>query len=344
MKKQVLAAALCAGCAGAALAQSNVGIYGVLDLSLVNVSGATPGSAGFDGNDTKVQSGTLQGSRIGFRGTEDLGGGLSAIFTIESGILADTGASDQGGLLFGRQAFVGLRSSTLGAITIGRQYGPEYLAWKLMEPMDDGFAGAGSNFFATNGKRVNNSIKYTTPTINGLTADVLYGAGEVPGKSTASRDIGGSVTWVRGPVVIRAGYNRLDNAAASDKAVNYVAGGSYDFRVVKAIAIYGNNKGTGSIDNRDFLLGASVPVGASTFLASYIRKDDKSGANKDAHQVAVTWTHDLSKRTIAYVSAARVSNRNGASYHTYNATLPAATQAGAVAGTREVNIGLRHAF
>ncbi|MYM30356.1 porin [Duganella sp. CY15W] len=344
MKKHLLAAALCASCTGAALAQSNVSIYGVMDLSVATVSGATAGSTGFNGNDTKMQSGTLQGSRLGFRGAEDLGNGLSAIFTLESGILADTGASDQGGVLFGRQAFVGLKSNTLGAITLGRQYGPEYLAWKLVEPMDDGFAGAGSNFFATNGKRVNNSVKYTTPAMGAVTADVLYGFGEVAGNNAAGRDIGASITYADGPVLVKVGYNSLNNATATDKSTNYVISGSYNFQVLKAIAIYGNNKGTGSTDNRDLLLGASIPFGANTLLASYIRKDDKSSADKDAHQIAVTWTYDMSKRTIAYMSAARVTNKNGATYHTYNATLPTATQTGAVAGTREFNIGLRHAF
>ncbi|OEZ55502.1 porin [Duganella sp. HH105] len=344
MNKQLLAAALCAGCAGAALAQSNVAIYGVLDVGVATVSGATAGSSGFNGNDTKMQSGTLQGSRIGFKGAEDLGNGLSAIFTLESGILADTGASDQGGLLFGRQAFVGIKSNTLGAITLGRQYGPEYLAWKLVEPMDDGFAGAGSNLFATNGKRINNAVKYTTPTVGGVTADVLYGFGEVAGNNAASRDIGASVTYAGGPVLFKAGYNSLNNATASDKSTNYVLSGSYNFQVLKAIVIYGSNKGSGSTDNRDLLLGASIPFGTHTLLASYIRKDDKSSADKDAHQIAVTWTYDMSKRTIAYLSAARMTNKNGAAYHTYSATLPAAGQAGAVAGTREFNVGLRHAF
>lgn len=102
--------------------------------------------------------------------------------------------------------------------------------------------------------------------------------------------------------------------------------------------------GTGSVDNTDLLLGASVPFGANTLLASYIRKDDKSSANKGAHQLALTLTHAFSSRTIGYLSGARVSNKNGANYHTFGATLPTATQSGAVAGTREVNIGLRHAF
>lgn len=351
MKKTLMAAAVCACSAGPALAQSNVSIYGVLDLSVARTTGAiasthTPTATlpAFSGNDTKMQSGTLQGSRLGFRGTEDLGGGWSTIFTLESGILADTGASDQSGLLFGRQAFVGLKNKDLGTLTFGRQYGPECLAWKLMEPMDDGFAGAGSNLFATNGKRVNNAVKYTTPSFSGVTADILYGFGEVADNNAANRHIGGSVIYTGGPLTIRAGYHRQNNATATDHSTNYVIGGSYDFRVVKAIIISGSNKGTGNTDSRDLLLGASIPFGSSTILASYIRKNDRTIANKDANQWALTYTYDLSKRTIVYASTAKVSNKNGANYHTYSATLPVAGQTGAVAGTREFNMGLRHAF
>lgn len=344
MNKKILVALLCVGSTGGALAQSNVSVYGLMDLGLATVSGATAGSNDFKGNNTKMQSGTMAGSRLGFRGTEELGNGLSAIFTLESGILADTGASDQGGLLFGRQAFVGLKSDTLGAITLGRQYGPEYLAWKLLDPMEDGFAGAGSNLFSTNGKRVNNTVKYTTPTFSGVTADVLYGLGEVVDNNAASRDIGASLTYAQGPLTVRVGYNSLNNPTATDKSTNYVIGGSYDFQVVKAVAIYGSNKGTGSTDNRDILLGASIPFGSSTVLASYIRKDDKSVANKDANQFALTYTYALSKRSAVYASAAHISNKNGATYHTYSASLPTADQKGAAGGTREFNIGLRHTF
>jgi GBP family porin len=351
MNKPLLAAALCVACSAPALAQSNVTIYGVVDIGVATVGGATASShaptaalPAFNGNNTKLQSGILQGSRLGLRGVEDLGGGLSAVFTLESGILADTGGSDQSGLLFGRQAFVGLKSATLGAITVGRQYGPQYLAWKLIEPMDDGFAGTASNLIPTNGKRVNNAVKYTTPNLRGLVADVLYGMGEVAGNAAASRDIGASLTYSAGPLVLRAGYNSLNNASASDKSTNYVFGGSYDFQLLKAIAIYGSNKGQGATDNRDLLLGVSVPFGASTVLASVMRKDDKSAANQDARQLALTYTYDLSKRTIVYASAAKVSNDNGAGYHTASATLPLAGQTGARAGTREFNVGLRHAF
>lgn len=351
MKKTFLAAAVCALASSAALAQSNVSIYGVMDIGLASVTHATPSThtptaalPAFGGNETKIQSGILQGSRLGFRGTEDLGNGLSALFVLESGILVDGGASDQGGLLFGRQAYAGLKSGSLGALTMGRQYAPVYLAWKLIEPMDDGFAGAGSNFLPTGGKRINNSVKYTTPTINGVVADVLYGMGEVAGNSAASRTLGASLTYQSGPLTIKAGYGSQNNATATDKARSSIAGAIYDLGMVKLAGIVGSSKGAGSTDTRDLLLGATVPFGVHSILASYIRKDDRSSADRDAHQLALTYMMELSKRTIVYASAANVSNKNGANYHTFSANVPVAGQTGAIAGTREMNVGLRHSF
>ena len=100
-------------CAGAAYAQSSVTLYGVVDTNIeyaTNLPGATPGSSG---NRVSMQSGGLSGSRWGLRGVEDLGGGLSALFVLESGFASDTGQSQQGSRLFGRQAYVGLKSSLI---------------------------------------------------------------------------------------------------------------------------------------------------------------------------------------------------------------------------------------
>ena len=123
MKKTLVALAALAT-VGAAFAQSSVTLYGRIDASVANnkTTTTTPGGvATVSDGGTLIQSGANTGSRWGMRGTEDLGGGLSALFQIESGFAADTGASGQGGLLFGRQAFAGL-SGGFGTITLGRQY------------------------------------------------------------------------------------------------------------------------------------------------------------------------------------------------------------------------------
>ncbi|HXZ10063.1 MAG TPA: porin, partial [Paraburkholderia sp.] len=121
MNKKVLTTALLATFAGAAHAQSSVTLYGIIDagVSYVNHSkNATGGSS----NLFKYDDGVAQGSRWGLRGTEDLGGGLKAIFLLESGFNSGNGTMGQSSTLFGRQAFVGLTKDGIGSFTMGRQY------------------------------------------------------------------------------------------------------------------------------------------------------------------------------------------------------------------------------
>ncbi|HEX7647654.1 MAG TPA: porin, partial [Noviherbaspirillum sp.] len=117
--------------AGGAAAQTAVSVYGLMDLGVVAESGGPGGSL------LKLTSGISAGSRIGFRGTEDLGDGLKAKFVIESGIAADTGGVTQGGLVYGRQAFVGL-DGHFGSLTAGRQYAPHFLAIDDIDPFGTG--------------------------------------------------------------------------------------------------------------------------------------------------------------------------------------------------------------
>ncbi|WP_308610527.1 porin [Massilia frigida] len=126
MNKHVFA--VCGIFCNVAMAQSSVTVYGVADAALVKESGGVAGGV------TKMVGGVEGGSRLGFRGTEDLGGGLAAIFTLEMGFNLDTGTSAQGGVAFGRQAFVGLNSKA-GALTLGRQYTPPcFLLFRQLIP------------------------------------------------------------------------------------------------------------------------------------------------------------------------------------------------------------------
>ena len=134
MKKTLIAFAALSAIAGMAQAQSTVTLYGLLDANVGTVKSnvftpadaVNPNGSYSSQRQTIVGSGGLNGSRFGFRITEDLGGGLAAIGNLEGGLNIDTGASGQGGLLFGRQANVGLASATLGTVTIGRNKSPYY--------------------------------------------------------------------------------------------------------------------------------------------------------------------------------------------------------------------------
>ena len=341
MNRIVLAVGLCTLASGA-LAQSSVIIYGVAEVGIARISDPHPRYGAH--HVTKMQSGMLQGSRLGFKGTETLTSDLSALYTIEAGYLVDTGESVPDNLLFGRQAFVGLHSRKIGTLTMGRQYGPEYESWLKHDPMSDGFAGAASNLLATNGKRVDNAVKYATPTINGVEVHVLYGFGEVPGNTNANRDIGASVSYTSGPVYFSTGYNRLNNATDTGHAVNYIVGLTYAFPSVKVHSAFAHNKGAEGSRSRDILLGVTVPLGPHTVMASYIHKDDRTAAKQNAHQIAFAYSYGITRRTVVYFSGAKIFNRNGATYRTYDADAPSPANGFGGGGTREFNFGIRHAF
>lgn len=327
MKKTILAAAVIGMTCATAFAQSNVTVYGIVDTGLVFARGGSAGS------ETKLESGVSTGSRLGFRGTEDLGGGLSALYTLEAGILADTGALDQGGLLFGRQAFVGLKGGA-GTVTLGRQYTPIYSTLLIADPFGNNYGGASGQLMSDEkaGTRTNNSIMLASPVINGFDAQLAYRFGEVAGNTSASRQTGLAAGYASGPLTVRLAFNRTDNATATDEAKNTLLVGRYDFGIATGSIGYGINKGMGAVDSHDLLLGVKVPFGAHTVMATYIRKDDRSAANRfDAHQTALAYNYALSKRTAFYMAYAKLSNTNF-------------TRTKFGTGDSELDIGIRHSF
>jgi GBP family porin len=351
MTEKILGAFLLCSFSEVIYAQSTLTVFGNLDLGVVAVSGATssthiptPANPSFsNARELKLRDGNQAGSRFGFRGTEYLLDGLSAVFVIEAGILVDTGASDQGGIMFGRQTYVGL-SNEFGALTVGRQTLPHHLAFKAIDAMDDAYAGGAGAFIPTNGKRINNSIKYTIKEKNGFSADFIYGFGEVVPNTSALRTLGASLTYISGPLVIKFAHHSLNNTTATDSSKNTLVGGIYDFKLLKLHALFNVNKGTGTLDTRDYLLGLSVPMGKHLLMFSANRKDDKTAFNRDATMASAAYSYFISKRTSFYTSCAKIKNENGANYRTIGATSPLPSQTGAVGGTSEVNLGMRHQF
>lgn len=310
-------------------AQTSLTLYGLVDAGLVYERG------GAAGNVTKLTSGVQSGSRLGFKGMEDLGGGLSAKFALESGFNMDTGTMGQGGRLFGRQAWVGL-GGRWGDLTFGRQYTPHFLMLDQVDPFGTGLAGSSTNLMSTV-DRMNNTIKLATPAWSGFTGELAYGFGEVPGDSSANRQLGGSVGYASGPLMLKVAHHRVENPTGTDDARSTLVGGKFDFGMAAASLGVGLNRGTGTTDNRDYMLGVTVPVGAGALLASFTRKDDRTGLNADADQWAVGYTHALSRRTNLYTSFARISNDPGAAFTAGNASEPGTSD-------KAFNIGIRHKF
>jgi predicted porin len=326
--------------ATAACAQSTVTVYGIMDAGIVRETGGPAGSV------MKLQSGQSAGSRLGFKGVEDLGGGMSANFLLESNLAIDTGSSADG-LLFGRQAFVGLNGG-FGAVTLGRQYTSLFMAMLVADPFATGFAGKTTNLLETAGVRMNNTLKYVTPSVSGLSGDISYGFGERAGDNSADRAIGTAVNYANGPLNLKLVYHKLNTSPATAAATTGVIAGdakstllaaNYNLGPAILYGAFGVNKaqsmaGADTVDNRSMLVGVSVPFGASTVLASYIRKDDKLPTNLlDVHQVALGYTYSLSKRTLLYTSYARVNNR---------AALLPGNQIGS--GDTSYNAGIRQTF
>ncbi|SDG12374.1 porin [Paraburkholderia phenazinium] len=201
------------GAAGAAHAQSSVTLYGVLDNSIQyinnnNVGGSNKSSIG-------LAAGNLQGNRWGLKGTEDLGGGLKAIFQLENGFNPNNGKLGQGNREFGRQAYVGLQSDQFGTVTIGRQYDP--VVDLVQAVTADNYWGS---TFTTpsdvdnndNSSRTNNAIKYTSNTYAGFQFEAMYAFGGVAGSTGSGQTWSGAATYANGPFSVAAGYIRMDNA------------------------------------------------------------------------------------------------------------------------------------
>ncbi|WP_444847639.1 porin [Duganella caerulea] len=328
LKMLALPAALWA--AGAA-AQSNVAVYGIVDVGLVRESGTPTGKV------TNVNSGLASGSRLGFKGVEDLGGGMKSNFVLENGFNADTGIAGQGGLLFGRQAFVGL-SGRFGAVTLGRQYSPYY---KALRDVGDPFgavslAGRAGNLMATN-TRTDNMVEVISPELAGFSADLAYGAGETAGDNARNRMLGGALAYAGGPLKAQLAFHQINNPTATDHVNNTILAASYDLGAVMVHAAGAVNRGPGLEDSRDLTAGVTVPFGVHKVLFSTVRHDDRTKPNKDARQWGIAYLRALSRRTDLYASYATIANRNGASFKVGNATDKGT-------GSRALDLGLRHTF
>jgi len=339
-----------------ASAESGMSVYGLIDTAVIRESGASAGSL------TKMSSGVSAGSRIGIKASEDLGNGLSALFLLENGFQGDTGAMGQGGLLFGRQAYVGLRGA-FGSVLIGRQYTPEYLVVALTDPFGSGYVADSKNMIATSGNslsRMDNTVKYLSPAVAGFNVELAVAPGEVSGERAAGRQFGGSIAYAAGPLQLRIGYHNRNSDTETVKhtedARNTVLAAVLDLGSVKLHALYGVNRGlnssvlrnTGnpfgnaappvaSTNSRDILAGLTVPFGPHALLVSYIHKDDRTAFNQDAQQGAIGYRYALSKRTNVYAVYARIDNRNGAGYTAGNSS-------DAGAGNRAASIGISHTF
>lgn len=282
MKKSLIALAILAA-SGAAMAQSSVTLYGVADLWVGKVKG----------QDAAMGDGGLSTSRLGFKGSEDLGGGLTANFTFEQELQLTNGATNAN--TFDRQANVGF-SGGFGAVTLGR-------GWN---PMDDVFGASNSGFdsaLSANAIWLNSyngaadaQLKYASPEFAGFTAAVST---QLKGNAAAGKLSAFNLAYAAGPVAVALGYEK-DESNGNQKGT--MLNGSYDLGVAKLLASYYTTKNTGGVAGakvNSYQIGADIPLGSALTLSVGYANSKPSGGQSDSG-FGIAAGYSLSKRTTVY--------------------------------------------
>jgi predicted porin len=338
MKRNAIAFATLGLISGLAAAQSSVNLYGVVDVAVERIKGAT--------SLTRVTSGQQQGSRWGLRGTEDLGGGLKAMFVLENGFNADSGTLGQGGRLFGRQGYVGLGGGW-GAVRLGRQY----------TPMDDIAGVIGTKTYDVlsvvpiigNGdyNRVDNAITYVSPTVANTVFQLQYSLGEERVSTDASKDFGKQISahalYANGPLT--AGFSLMQVTDANGVLAGkqgrdaVLLAGAYDFGSFKLSAYYdAEDKAAKKL--KVYGLAVAFKFGETTVSVGAAQAKDVNGsaaaASDDAKLYTLQVNHNLSKRTALYGNLTAVSNDTAAALG-FNSPVAGSNSNG-------IQVGLRHRF
>lgn len=341
MLSKLIVGTLTAATSLAAVAQSNVTIYGLVDVGVASEDVGAPGT-----RKTLLVGGTQGQSRLGFRGTEDLGGGLKALFNIETGFKLDTGETASTSTFFARRSVVGLEGA-FGLVTMGREYTPIAQVAAATDPLGHGFYGTDLNAFDDSARdriqrRASNTVNYKTPSFNGLFARLVYGFGEQATGPKANL-LGLSAEYQQGPIYFGAGFHQIErDVAGNDK--QYILGAGYKFGTVHLKANYLASDPIGPSNKfEQFNVGVSAALGHGRLYTSVQQNKDQTGAR--AKGFAATYSYDLSKRTNAFLSYASLRNNASGRFGLYSATsklTPSAAQLGS--DPSGLVLGLQHRF
>lgn len=396
----------------------NVQLYGLVDAGVTRVSGLKQGSV------TQLASGIMEGSRWGLRGSEDLGNGYRAIFTLESRFEVDTGSQSNrpisgsqvpdriatpaalglstnplttgavnavnanlannvigvnlNNALFDRQAYVGL-VTPVGAVLAGRMYTPDYevaAAFDAMETQSALAAGQLAAIPAGFDIRMNNALQYRIQA-SGVTASLMYGAGETGSSTSNLRFLGAMAMYKTDDYAFGLGYNTRNNELGQKSLTTSTVGGWVNVGPGKLSAVYSNHKDknpsglstiaqtliaanplltpvAASVQNayinalrQDFTLfnvGYRIASGPHTVTVAYTTRNDKTSYNADARSYGVAYTYALSKRTDINAVLVRFDNKTaGQAAPGGNGYLGGVTRAAGVDSTG-MALGIRHRF
>jgi predicted porin len=305
MKKSLLALAALTAFAGAASAQSSVTLFGIVDLNLRSTD-----NGGSAGEIRSLSQDGLASSRIGLRGVEDLGGGLRAGFWLEGAINPDTGTP--GGQTWQRRSTLSLIGG-FGEVRLGRDYTPTFWNHTIFDPFGTNGVGAQTNLQTQQGQttmlgsgattlvRANNSIGYFLPSMGGLYGQVMVAAAEGP--ANGNKYMGFRLGYGAGPVNVAFAWGTTEATATVDLDA-WNVGASYNLGFMTLMGQYHVYE-AGAAEQKNAMLGVTVPMGAGTFKASYGK------ASGDVDQIAVGYVYDLSKRTALYGTFSRIGNGTG---------------------------------
>ena len=318
MLKNKLAFALMAAASCAASANSQVEIYGVVDLGIAKGNGGQSANAGANGTSDAWQVKQASASRLGFRGVEDLGGGLSAQFLLEHRFNPDTGSYPSTQPFF-MQSTVGLAHKDIGTLWMGRDYIPAF--WVAIKADPFGMDGVGqvgpANLFADfassseNASRTNNTVGFKSQRINGFSFDLAYGMHE----NQTSAQSGFNVQYQGEKLYGGLGYAKKNNAVARNQAVNdelLNVGLIYNFDAFRLIgyAAQAKNKNF-NYESTQYLLAMDAPLGAGRVKAAYSKVDGDFAGN-DREKIGLGYDYNLGKLTRLYfdVGVGRQKNKS----------------------------------
>lgn len=341
-----------------AFAQSSVTLYGLLDAGITYVNNRGGHSVVME------DTGIMQGNRWGLRGVEDLGGGLQTVFQLESGFDLNTGAMGQGGLLFGRMAYAGLRSRSAGQLTLGRQY--DFMYDFLIENTAavQVTTAYGFHFLDADrvaGERLNNAVKYVSPNFGGITLGALYAfsnvAGSFGGTTAAPRAVSFGAKYERGTLAIAAAYTNVNGTSGSLASIALKGqtlrtmglGGRYTFR---DITVFGNATTTKvfSLPGGGNSVINNYEAGAAYQITPFIRFGGgytyTTFDGCDYHQFNAAAHYYLSKATDLYVGVNyQHTNNEATGAGMFLIATPGSFQNFSTTGNQvAVRAGLRHLF
>jgi predicted porin len=336
MQVKLLAAALFTSLPLLASAQSSVTLYGIVDGSIAHEDTGAP-----NGSRNVVNSGNQSTSRFGFRGTEDLGNGLKALFNVEGGIALDTGAADAA--LFGRRAVVGIEGA-FGTVTIGREYTPISDVANATDINGQGFYGTNLNSFNAGRltRRISNSVSYRSQSMAGFKLALGYGLGETA--TGPSQDLMGiAASYTIGNLYLGAGYHTIERVASGDDK-DMIIGAAYKLGDFDLKGNYMSADPTGANNKYEQInFGISYTFGANKLFSNYQRSELESGARGNGYSLAYSYT--LSKRTNVYAAYATIKNNATGLFSINSAGATIVPPAGAPGSDPSgLTVGVRHSF